>query len=264
MTDFLLPCTENQILKSLPAAEYSKLHPHLEAVKFKRGEIIYQAGAPANYVYFPQTCAVDLMTIFGNGAGIESGIVGAEGMLGANSALLQLNNNREAQVLTDGQCLRMKAGTFRTLFLQNSTLHSLIQKYLCVFNEQVAQLGACNSQHPLRARIARALLLHSLNNKIPMTQEAISQLLGAHRPSVSLISSQFKAKGLIYYLRGALQIIDRQGLEAEACECYKSIRENYLAYYAELKAPPAELGTARIPRLAASRLKASRNFSLAD
>ena len=249
ITGLLLRSTDNQILKRLPISDYSKIQHYLESVKLKQGETIQRFGEPVKYIYFPQTCIIAVLTVFRSGTSIESGIVGAEGVIGTTGATLPLDAHREAQALVSGQCLRIKAEAFRLLVAQYDSLQSAIQKYLCVFNEQVAQLGACNSCHSLKERLARLLLLCSLDNKVPVTQETVSLMLGVHRPSISKIALMFKKNNLITYLRGSLVITDKQGLEAEACECYQLIRDNFSVYYAGLREAQVKLPVTPVPRL---------------
>ena len=225
---------ENKILKSLPLAEYSKLLPYLETVDLKPGEIIQQAGFSVEHVYFPRTALFTGRTMFRNGSGIESGVIGAEGIIGADHWRQPDNAIRQVLALTPGTCLRIKANYFRRLCHNLTSLREFVQNYLQAFNEQAVQLGACNSCHPLQMRLARMLLLCSIDNYISLTQETAADLLGAHRPSVTRQAHYFKNKSLITYCRGRMLITDRQGLEAEACECYESIKQVYSTYYAEL------------------------------
>jgi hypothetical protein len=57
-----------------------------------------------------------------------------------------------------------------------------------------------------------------------ITQEFLSQMLGARRSTVSVSAGILQRAGLIRYTRGLVTIVDRDGLEAVACECYAVIK----------------------------------------
>jgi DNA-binding transcriptional regulator YhcF (GntR family) len=58
-----------------------------------------------------------------------------------------------------------------------------------------------------------------------LTQEFLGQMLGVHRPAVSLAGASLQQAGLIQYTRGKITVVDRAGLEEVACECYELIRQ---------------------------------------
>jgi hypothetical protein len=41
---------------------------------------------------------------------------------------------------------------------------------------------------------------------------------------VTVVANVLQQAGLIRYHRGQIEIVDRPGLEARACECYEAIR----------------------------------------
>jgi Mn-dependent DtxR family transcriptional regulator len=61
----------------------------------------------------------------------------------------------------------------------------------------------------------------------PLTQELLAEMLGVRRSTVTLIDCALQRAGLIQYHRGAITVLDRRGLEAAACECYRVIRDRY-------------------------------------
>ena len=227
-----MPVCGNRLLSALPASEFRKLTEHLEPVKLKRGETVYYPDEPIRYVYFPENCIISQLTVFSDGSSIESGIVGSEGMAGVSVALSQTKSNREAFVQTTGRSFRMGAEQFRRA-LENRELYELVLGYSSAFYEQVAQAGACSNHHTASQRLARLLLmLHDRveGDRFFITHDFIAQMLGIHRPSVTLAALDFKNRGLIDYTRGAMVVTDRVGLEAEACECYYLIQKNYSSY----------------------------------
>ncbi len=92
------------------------------------------------------------------------------------------------------------------------------------------QNAACNATHTYEQRLARWLLICSDRanlDTLPMAQEFVSEMLGSTRSTVSIAAGHLKARGLIDYRRGAIVLLQREGLEKEACECYRVVR-NYL------------------------------------
>lgn len=60
------------------------------------------------------------------------------------------------------------------------------------------------------------------SDDFPLTQEFAAMMLGASRPTVTIVASTLQKAGLITYHRGHLTIVDREGLEAASCECYRA------------------------------------------
>lgn len=227
-----VPVPNNRLLAALPVDLYRHFGEHLEPVRLKRGDVVYRQDAPIDYVYFPETCIISQLTVFADGSSIESGIVGREGLAGVSVALARTDSSREAFVQTPGRGYRMETGFFRRA-LAHESLYELVLGYGSVFFEQVAQAGACSNHHGASQRLARLLLmLHDRveGDSLFITHDFVAQMLGIHRPSVTLAALDFKERGLINYARGTIRIEDRAGLEREACECYDHIRRTYRSY----------------------------------
>jgi CRP-like cAMP-binding protein len=81
--------------------------------------------------------------------------------------------------------------------------------------------------HSYEQRLARWLLIccdRAQTTHLEMAQEFVSEMLGSTRSTVSIAAGRLKAKGLIDYRRGSIQILDPVGLERETCECYRVVR----------------------------------------
>lgn len=228
----------NQILSSLPLREFERLQPELKKIRVTQGEIIYRPNEPIKFVYFPENCIVSTMTVFDDGTSIENGIIGNEGLLGVAPALSTMTTPREATAQSNGECLRIPTESFRRAFDDNSTLRQLTLSYIFAFFEQVAQAGACNKHHTVNQRMARWLLTlrdRTERDDLQVTQDSMAQMLGVHRPGITLSAIQLKKAGLINYRRGAVTILEREGLEEVSCECYRLIRKVYEQYISILQ-----------------------------
>ncbi len=60
-----------------------------------------------------------------------------------------------------------------------------------------------------------------------MTQEFIANMLGGRRESVTVAAGHLQNLGLIRYSRGHIRIIDRASLQANACECYEIVADEF-------------------------------------
>jgi DNA-binding transcriptional MocR family regulator len=126
---------------------------------------------------------------------------------------------------------------------------------------QFQHVAACNALHPVEARTAR-WLLHIQDridgNLIPLTQEALSQLLGVRRTTVTLVMCELRASGAIRSARRGLVEIDRPRLEKAACECYKIMRGKFDEIF------PLDTTKLRIPAAPARKTPSDRDSVLAE
>jgi CRP-like cAMP-binding protein len=231
-SDALAPdrASANRLLAALPRAEYLRLLPYLEPVPLPYRQSLYEAHAPIPYVWFLERGVVSLLRVVQEGTLIEIAVIGCEGMvglpvfLGTGSALVQ------ALVQIPGAGLRMRATVFQREVLAGTPLYDLLRRYSQAYINQVMQGVACNRLHSIAQRCARWLLqTHDRvdSDQFPLTQAFLAQMLGVRRASVGSVASTLQRSGLIRYSRGVITILDRPGLEAAACECYRIIEAEY-------------------------------------
>jgi CRP-like cAMP-binding protein len=162
-----------------------------------------------------------------NGITVETAIIGREGAVGAFAGLGPWRAFSHAKVQVPGVAVAIDAESFQRAVSESEPVRNLILRYKESLLGQVQQTAACNALHPLEHRLARWLLqiLDRVDDpQLPLTQEAISQMLGVRRTSVTLLARKLQADGLIHYRRGKIAVRDRVGLEEVACECYLTIR----------------------------------------
>jgi CRP-like cAMP-binding protein len=103
-------------------------------------------------------------------------------------------------------------------------------RYVMAVLNQIAQGTSCNRLHQVQERCAR-WLLHTHDrvegDSFSLTHEFMSQMLGVHRPTVTIAARMLQQAGLIRYTRGKIEVIDRPGLEAASCNCYRLIADQY-------------------------------------
>jgi CRP-like cAMP-binding protein len=220
----------NWLLASLPRAEYERLRAHLEAVRPRLQDVLYEQGGPMEHVYFPEGGTVSLLAVLADGHGVEVATVGNEGMVGVSVALGGEISPHRATVQVPGPALRMRAVDFRVAVPAGHPLDAALRRYADAFVMQVAQSVACNRAHTVPQRLARWLCMTQDRvgrDEFPLTQEVIAQMLGVRRQTVSEVASEFQAARLIDYHLGRVTIEDRAALERAACECYRAVRAHF-------------------------------------
>ena len=216
----------NSVLAALPREDYQRLLPSLEPVTLKFGEVLYESGAPIRYVYFPVDSVVCLLTATGDQRMVETGLVGHEGMVGISLALGVDVSSVRAVVQASGAAMRMPAARFCDEFRSCLPLQQELYRYAHVKMAQARQTAACIAAHLFEQRLACWLLMTSDRSRSPdiaLTQEYLAAVLRVRRVSVTLASGSLRSRNLISYDRGKIRILNRKGLEAASCSCYRKI-----------------------------------------
>jgi CRP-like cAMP-binding protein len=224
------PTGRNFLLAGLPPKDQRRLAPLFENHHMRFRDVLHEPGKAISWVYFPVTGIVSLVTSMEDGATVEAATVGNEGMVGLPMFLETGTIPIEGFVQIPGKALRMRASTFRSEVREGSVLYTSIQRYTQALLRLVAQSAACNRLHSLKQRCARWLLMaHDRveGNEFFLTQESLSQMLGVRRATVTVAAGELRELGLIRYRQGAIDIVHREGLENEACECYRVIRAEF-------------------------------------
>jgi CRP-like cAMP-binding protein len=220
----------NRILRSLEPQVYEQLLPHFELVRFPLGRVIHEPGQPLDYVYFPNQGVLSMLTVLENGEVVEIATIGNEGMADLSVFLgLEVSSSR-LLCQVPGDTLRMKTDLFLDLVERNSELRIQLGAYMVSMFILVSQSAACNRLHPIEERCARWILMtHDRvdSDAFPLTQDFMASMLGVRRPSVSVAASILQRAGLVSYSRGRMVVVDREGLEAAACECYEIVRNQF-------------------------------------
>jgi CRP-like cAMP-binding protein len=218
----------NRILSALPDAEFEALRPHLEPVPLKYHQTLHESAREIDSAYFPNRGMISLVVQSTDGRSVEVGIVGREGCAGSTlgAGITRSPYSSLVQIAGDGQ--RVKAEVFTEIMESSPELKRLVNRFAQIQGMQVAQLAACNRLHEIENRLARWMLMcqdRIESDMLPMTHEFFAQMLGAGRPSVTLAAGVLQRAGYIRYTRGKVTILNRQGLEGAACECYRVIQQ---------------------------------------
>jgi len=218
---------QNHLLDALPAGDYARVKPYLELVPLKLGEVLYEPGARLRHVYFPTTSIVSLLYVMVDGASAEFAVVGNEGMLGISLFMGGETTPSHAVVQSAGFAVRLKAQLLKNEFARFGPMMHLLLRYTQALITQMAQTAVCNRHHSVDQQLCRWLLLsldRLASNELSMTQELIANMLGVRREGVTEAAGKLQDAGLIRYQRGRITVLDRPGLEARSCECYKVVK----------------------------------------
>jgi CRP-like cAMP-binding protein len=225
-----VPALQNSLLEKLPADDQALIAPHLLQVDLERGRLLYDPGDPIDHVYFPHDGVISLMTLMENGAAIESATIGPEGALGLMAAVAPRLSLSRAIVQTPLRASRISAERMHEAWSKSMKLRHLVDRHTEALYGHAIQSVACNALHSVEARFCRWLLTchdRISTDTIALTQEFLADMLGVQRTTVTAVARSMQEKGVIRYRRGVVDIIDRQALEAMACECYGVIRRTY-------------------------------------
>ncbi len=222
----------NKLLAALPEDEYAHLSAHLERVQLSPGDTLYESGRPLQYVYFPTTAIVSLLYIMENGAAAEIAMVGNEGMVGIALVMGADAMPNRAMALCAGTAYRLKSQLLMNQFnriggRRSGTLQHLLLRYTQALITQMSQNAACNRHHSIEQQLCRWLLSYldrSSSNQLIMTHELIANTLGVRREGITVTAGRLQQEGLISYRRGHITVIDREGIEIRACECYQTVK----------------------------------------
>jgi CRP-like cAMP-binding protein len=222
---------KNHLLAALPADEFDRITNNLEPVSLKLGKVLHESGVQMDYVYFPTTVIMSLLYIMENGSTAEIGIVGNDGILGVELFMGGETTTNRAVVQSAGQAFKMDTRSMRAEFTLGGMFQKMLLRYTQALIAQISQTAVCNRLHSVDQQLCRWLLLsHDRldSDKLVMTHDLISNMLGVRREGVTLAAQKLAKQGLIKNVRGAITVLNRQGLEDAVCECYGVVNTEYV------------------------------------
>src|SRR5256714_4793941 len=221
---------KNLLLSLVTPSDAKLLAPHLKPAKFEQHHVLFEAEERIRHVYFPTGAVVSLVITLSTGEIIEAAMVGMDGVVGASAALDGQISLSRGIIQLGGEIVVCDIDALKSAALQSPKLLSLLIRHEQTVYAQAQQSAACFATHRVGARLCRWLLRArdlSGSDTLSFTQEYLAEMLGVRRTSVTVVAHTLQAAGLIKYSRGRIQILNTEGLQDSACECYGTVKAQY-------------------------------------
>ena len=220
----------NRLVAALPRRDRQRLLAACATVNLTIGDVLCEPGEPIRHAYFPLEGFISLLLTVEGHANLELDLVGNEGMFGSPLTLGVAVSPLRALVQGSGSALRISPAALRRELRRSAALRNALGRYVYVSLVQLAQVAACNSFHELDARLVRWLLMthdRAHSDEFHLTHEFLAQMLGVRRVGVTNAASALQKRRLLSYSRGNIRVLNRSGLEAASCSCYRDARNVY-------------------------------------
>ena len=221
---------KNHLIESLPRKDRLGLLSVCKRVELGLAAVLSEPGMSMHHAYFPTEGFISLVARIEGSPGVEVGMIGSEGMLGAHFALGVSLSPLHAVVQGPGLAWQVSAGALQRELRDSAALRQELGRYIYVLMEQLAHSAGCLRFHLIGPRLARWLLMsqdRSRSDCFRVTHEFLAYMLGVRRVGVTTAAGALQKEGLIAYRRGEVTILDRSGLQAAACGCYAADRHTY-------------------------------------
>ena len=217
----------NRLLLALPSSNLKQLMPELEQIRCRRDQVLMDADSSLDHIFFPDIGVVSVVAVYANGSVIEMATIGREGCTAVQAVLGAKNSSVRLLVQIPGSAAKMSRAAFTRAMGSMPSFRNLMYAYTQAFLEQVLVSVACNGAHSLKERLARWLLMmrdRGDDDALQITQNLLAEMLGVQRPTITNAAHELERAGLIDRGRSQITILDRQGLMAASCECYRLVR----------------------------------------
>ncbi|HME34972.1 MAG TPA: Crp/Fnr family transcriptional regulator [Candidatus Sulfotelmatobacter sp.] len=228
----------NKILLSFSSKELSLVVPRLEFVRLKLHQVLHEAGETIKSGYFVNAGLMSILAVQPDGKTVEVGLIGREGFVGLPLIVGYSHSPTRVMTQADGAAYRCDAETLKQLIQQFPEMGKRLHRFAYQLAMQSTQIAACNRLHDVVSRLARWILMSQdrvRSDMLPLTQEFLGQMLGTRRSSVTVAAGVLQKAGLIAYTRGSVTILNREGLEEAACDCYTIVQQQLKSWEAETK-----------------------------
>ncbi|MBC7788231.1 MAG: Crp/Fnr family transcriptional regulator [Methylophilaceae bacterium] len=220
--------SKNRFLRLLKAETLSKLEKNLSVCKLARDDDMFQHVIQIDYIYFPITSIIAVINHLDDGTAPEVATIGNDGIVGIEALIGTKSQTRKYIVQSAGTAYKIPADLIRKIFDEDAEFRDKLLRYINTLFAQAAQLAVCNRFHNIDQQLCR-FLLTSIDrwdsHRISLTHQRVATLLGVRRPSVSEASAKLARAGHIHYHRGCVTILNKTGLQQQACECYLVIKK---------------------------------------
>lgn len=231
---------KNTLLRTLDARTIARLA--LSPAKFDLNHEMEYPHQPIKHLFFLESGMASMTATFQDGSQVEVSTFGFESVIGVSALMGARKSLNRVYMQIAGHGYSCAVETARKEFHLGGDFQYLALRYVQAQLDQATQYVGCNAKHHFEPRLARWLLIcadRSHSDTFKMSHELLADMLGGTRATVSLAAGSLKRKGLIQYSRGVIRIVNPDGLEKNACECYQAIKF-HLKNYAEFETPMVE------------------------
>jgi CRP-like cAMP-binding protein len=221
---------DNRLLAALPQEDIARLLPHLEPVTWLLRTVLCEPDCAAAFLYFPTSAMVSLISTPASGPTTATGVVGCEGVVGVALVMGGASTPSQAMVQMAGDGFQLPTAVGHAEFERGGAFQAALLRYTQALLTQTAQTAVCNRMHAIEQRLCRWLLL--IHDRVPtrerpITKEFLAQMVAVRPDSVTRVARALHEAGVIRYGQGYITIVDRRGLEARVCECYRAVQSEF-------------------------------------
>jgi CRP-like cAMP-binding protein len=220
----------NLLIEQLSAGTKARYEHDIKKVWLNSGQRIIERQTKIAHTFFPLDCVISRSYAASCGQSSQLGMIGFEGVAGFSVFLGSKVAAYNAVVHIGGEALAINARSVTAMFEEDLVFQHAALRYIRFLIRQISQVAVCNSLHTIEQRLSRWLLLNSARARtstLPITHEAIAELLSVRRESITTALSGLQNTGFIGCSRGKIEIKCKEGLEAVACECYRVIKDEF-------------------------------------
>ena len=217
----------NKVLGALPLTDFERLLPHLKPVALNAGDVLGQIEQGIAFAYFPETVIVSHLFELADGSTAEAALIGKEGVAGLSAIFGSDDRCYWTRVLIGGNALRIDRDVLKEEFGRGPALRRALLSYAGSRMKQLSQRAVCTGHHKVQQRLCCWLLMvqdRAGEDQFQLTHELMATHLGVRRAGVTVIANKLRDRHIISYRRGVVRVLNRQRLEAVACECYQMLR----------------------------------------
>lgn len=213
--------SSNGIAQQLHPDSLQRLQDICSGVELQSGQVLEPVGSNTPQVYFliDATACLWMQAAGGTTPRLAMSAVGSEGLAGCSHLWPSSPCAWTSQVIKPGQACQAPAAQVLDLLDQLPDLSAALSRFLWVQTLEIAQLSARMQLGDVRTRLA--LWLHLLQRKtgqrvLRITHQALSDMTGIRRVSITLCAGQLQDEGVLALRRGYIEILDLPALAKAA------------------------------------------------
>ena len=241
----------NKLLAALPVSDWMRIKRYLSVLETPAGETLCELESRLDYAYFPTTSIISIRHVADDGGSTEVATIGNEGLVGVSLVMGGGTTANRVVVQNDGQVYRLKREILQDEFSRGGAMQHVLLRFTHALLTQISQMAACNRRHSIDQQLCRWLLIsldRLASDELTMTHEMLANTLGVRREGITEAAHKLQSAGFIAYRRGRITVLDRIGVEALCCECYRVMSREYnrlpRPYVCTIDPTPLEPGAA--------------------